>query len=232
MRFSPAKVEIPSNLREAEDVWPFLYLRKPMIPDLSLRGIAVIGLLSFAMLWLFAGKQARGQFAGLNVRMLLLGAGFMLLETKAVVHMALIFGSTWIVNTVVFSAILVMILAANLWVLKSAPRRLMPYYVALIGLLMLNVAIPLDAFLGLPQLVQGIAAGVLVLSPVFCAGVIFAKSFQKSAKPEQALAYNTAGAILGGLAETSSLLIGFQWLLALAGLIYLASWSFGTREVN
>jgi hypothetical protein len=49
-------------------------------------------------------------------------------------------------------------------------------------------------------------------------------------KPEQALAYNTAGAILGGIAETSSLLIGFQWLLAVAAVIYIASAMFGARS--
>ena len=46
-------------------------------------------------------------------RMFFLGAGFMLLETKGVVHMALLFGSTWMVNSVVFVAILVMILLAT-----------------------------------------------------------------------------------------------------------------------
>ena len=35
MSFSPAAVEIPANLREARDAWPFLYLRNPMIPTLS-----------------------------------------------------------------------------------------------------------------------------------------------------------------------------------------------------
>ncbi len=43
--------------------------------------------------------------------MFFLGAGFMLLETKGVVHLALLFGSTWVVNSIVFFAILVVILA-------------------------------------------------------------------------------------------------------------------------
>jgi hypothetical protein len=226
MRFSPATVEVPPDLRVAEDVWPFLYLRNPMIPGLSWRGIAVIGLVSLAMLILFGRRSASGRFTRLDAAMFLLGAGFMLLETKAVVHMALIFGSTWIVNTVVFSAVLVMILGANLWVLKSKPASLSltPFYVVLLAAMILNIALPLDSFLGWPQLVQGVAAGALVLSPILCAGVIFARLFAKAEKPERALAYNTAGAILGGLAETCSLLIGFQWILAVAGAIYLASW--------
>jgi hypothetical protein len=233
IRFHPVKVGMPADLRIAEDAWPFLYLRNPMIPDLSWRGMAVIGFISLVMLLLF-GRQAGGLVGAgrMDAAMLLLGAGFMLLETKAVVHMALIFGSTWIVNTVVFSAVLVMILLANLWVLRFKPSSVAPYYIFLFATLILNIAIPLDRFLGMPRAVQGIAAGILVLSPIFCAGVIFAQRFAKANRPEQALAYNTAGAIVGGLTETSSLLIGFQWILAVAAVIYLGSWAVMNRSLT
>jgi len=224
IRVGPARVEIPRDLHIAEDAWPFLYLRNPMIPALSWRGMAVIGAISLVLLGLFGWRAGEGQSAGFNSSMLLLGAGFMLLETKAVVHAALLFGSTWIVNTVVFSAVLVMILLANLWVLRGKPGGLTPYYLGLLLTLALNVVIPLDSFLGLPRLLQGICAGTLLLSPVFCSGVIFALLFQTAGRPEHALAYNTAGAMLGGLAETSSLLIGFQYLIVVAGAMYAASW--------
>jgi hypothetical protein len=171
-------------------------------------------------------------FSRLNASMLFLGAGFMLLETKAVVHGALVFGSTWVVHTMVFSALLVMILGANLWVLKWRPRSLTPFYLVLLAAMILNIAIPLDSFLGLPRALQGVAVGMLVFSPIFCAGIIFAQLFAKAEKPDQALAYNAAGAILGGLLETCSMLIGFQWLLALAALIYMASWVAGAGKAR
>jgi SAM-dependent methyltransferase len=223
IRFHPANIVIPGGLRVAEDAWPFLYLRQPMIPDLSWRGIAVIGSISLAMLWLLARPTVE-RFSLLDARMLPLGAGFMLLETKAVVHAALLYGSTWMVNTMVFSTILMMILAANLWVLKRKPCSVGIFYVALLTALALNLSLPLDAFLGWPAVAQGAAAGLLLFSPVFCAGVIFAVLFRTASNPVQALAFNTGGAILGGLAENSSLLIGFKWLLAVAGVIYVASW--------
>ena len=224
-RLSPAAVEIPQGLRVAEDAWPFLYLRNPMIPDLSWRGMIVLALISFGLLWAFGWRLggSGGGSARLNGAMLLLGAGFMLLETKAVVHMALVFGSTWVVNTAVFAVILVMILLANVWVLKAGKIRLPFHYAGLLTSLALNVVIPLDSFLGLPALVQGIAAGALVLSPVFFAGVVFATLFRRAEKPEQALAYNTAGAILGGLAESLSLLIGFKYLVVVAAAMYLGT---------
>ena len=66
-----------------------------------------------------AGRAGdRGRFLA---QMFFLGAGFMLIETKAVVQMALLFGSTWTVNSIVFCAVLSMILVANLFVLVVRP---------------------------------------------------------------------------------------------------------------
>ena len=81
--------------------------------------------------------------------MFFLGAGFMLLETKGVVHMALLFGSTWVVNSIVFFAILVMILLSNLYVLAVRPRGPGPYYALLVAALLVNALVPMSAFLSL-----------------------------------------------------------------------------------
>ncbi|MGZ5061610.1 MAG: hypothetical protein ACXWBL_02890 [Usitatibacter sp.] len=45
---------------------------------------------------------SRGRF---DWQMFLLGAGFMLLETRAVTELSLLFGSTWVVNTSVFAGV-------------------------------------------------------------------------------------------------------------------------------
>jgi hypothetical protein len=198
-----------------------------MIPTLSWRGMIVIALISTIMIWLFGRQTGLREINALNARMFLLGAGFMLLETKGIVHMALIFGGTWIVNTVVFSTILIMVLLANLWVARWESGNSKWFYMALLAMLAANVAVPLNAFLGQPRLVQGIFGGLLVFSPVFCAGVIFARTIARASKPDQALAWNIAGAVFGGLTETLSLLIGFKWLMAVAALIYAASWAAG-----
>jgi len=230
VRFSLAKVEIPDNLRVAQDVWPFLYLKNPMIPDISWRGIAIVGCISFALLWAFGWRTSREQLTPLNGIMLLLGAGFMLLETKAVVHMALLFGSTWVVNTVVFSAVLVVILVANYWVLKREPSSLTPYYAGLLSALALNFLAPLHLLLGMPRMLQALVGGALVLSPVLFSGVIFAMPFRGCKRPDEALAYNTAGAILGGLAESASMVVGFNYLLVIAGIVYAGSWALKGRR--
>jgi hypothetical protein len=154
----------------------------------------------------------------------------MLLQTKAVVHMALLFGSTWMVNSVVFFAVLVMILAANVFVLRYRPQRLGPYYVGLLLTLGLQVLIPLDFFLGMPPVLRVVGSCLLVGLPILFAGVIFAVSFDRSAAPEHAFGANIAGALLGGLTENGSMLLGFQYLVLVAVAFYALSAVLSTRK--
>jgi len=223
-RFVLAKVGHVEDIGTSSDDWPFLYLRQPMIPNLSLRGMGIMGGLGVLLLYLFLPKRPGrlGRFS-FDPRMFFLGAGFMLVETKAVVHMALLFGSTWMVNSVVFFAILMMILAANLYVLEFRPQRLSTYYAGLLVALGLNVLVPLDFFLGMNRSVQVIASCLLVFTPILFAGVIFAVSFGRSTEPDRDFGANTAGAMLGGLAENSSMLLGFQHLVLVAVVFYTLS---------
>jgi hypothetical protein len=240
--FRPTRVIPPADgLPLATDAWPFLYLRRPMIPGLSLRGMALMSALGAIFLVPFwrrpAGTArsvgpANSSSPWLLAQMFCLGAGFMLIETKAVVHMALLFGSTWIVNSIVFCAVLSMILLANLYVLRRMPRSLTPYYVALIASLLLNAAVPLDAFLGLPRVVQILGACVLAFLPVLFAGVIFAVSFARAADAERAFGANIAGAMLGGVSENLSMLVGFQYVILVAVVFYALSWVGARRAVD
>jgi hypothetical protein len=156
-------------------------------------------------------------------RMFFLGAGFMLLETKGVVHMALLFGATWMVNSIVFFAILTMILLSNCYVLLVRPYRLWPYYTLLLAALLLNSVIPMDDFLALPGMSKVVASCAVVFMPVFFAGVIFATAFRSSTRPDVDFGSNIAGIILGGLSENLSLVLGFNHLLWLAISYYLLS---------
>ena len=79
---------------------PFLYLRSPGIPSTFLLTIAVILLMSFlAVRWV--GGPLRRMTPYLDLACL--GAAFLLLETRAVTWSALLFGTTWIVNAIVFA---------------------------------------------------------------------------------------------------------------------------------
>ena len=114
-RISPTTlIHDGGEILSTSDDWPFLYLRGKLIPNLTIRSMVILGFLGVGMVYLFLPK---GRIT-LHSRMFFLGAAFMLLETRAVVQMALLFGSTWLVNSAVFFTVLILILLANLYVLK------------------------------------------------------------------------------------------------------------------
>jgi SAM-dependent methyltransferase len=232
LRIAPTKLIADEGTPiAATDDWPFPYLQGKLIPDLSLRSMALLGGLGIALVYFFMPK---GRIQ-LHSRMFFLGAAFMLLETKAVVQLALLFGSTWLVNSLVFFTVLVLILLANLYVLKIPNIRLSRHYAGLLAFLLVAVLVPLDAFLDGGMLWRYAVPCLLALGPVFFAGVIFARSFRDTTDPDQAFGSNIAGAVVGGLSESLSMLLGFRYLLLLAVLFYVLSAcvpSFRTRAIN
>ena len=128
-----------------------------------------------------------------NWQMFFLGAGFMLLETKGVVHMALLFGSTWLVNSVVFFAILVMILASNVFVLLVKPQKLWPYYVLLSAALLVNILVPMSRFLALPGWGKVAVSCAVIFVPIFFAGIVFGTSFRDSTSARRRFRFQHRG---------------------------------------
>ncbi len=219
-KVAPSKVVATPdlNLRVTDD-WPFLYIRDHMVPDLSLRSIILIGVLGLGLVFLFMP----GRRLTLNLPMFFLGAAFMLLETKAVVQLALLFGSTWTVNSAVFFTVLVLILLANLVVIRMPGIKLLPVYIALFALIGANLLVPTEVFLQGGDLWRYGAPCALALGPMFFAGIIFAVLFRDEAAPDHAFGSNIAGSIVGGLAEALSMVVGFKLLLLVAAAFYVLS---------
>jgi SAM-dependent methyltransferase len=219
-RIAPTRlVHDEGRVLTTSDDWPFLYLRGRFIPDMTLRSILLLGGLGLGMVYLFMPKR---QFV-FNSRMFFLGAAFMLVETKAVVQMALLFGSTWLVNAGVFATILIMILLANVYVSQVRNLHLWRHYVALFVMLTAGAFVSLDAFLGGEVLWRYAAPLTLTLGPMFFAAVIFGGSFASTADPDRAFGANIAGAVVGGFSESLSAVLGFRYLLLVAIAFYLLS---------
>lgn len=224
------------TLRPATDNWPFVYTREPGVPGLTWRSVLLTLLLSVGLWMVFGGREALAAEAGVKpdygmmLRAFFLGAGFMLVETKAVTQMALLFGGTWLVNTAVFAAILVMSLLGNLFAGAISPKRLEPYYVGLFAALAVGLAVSPSAFLGMGASAQIAGACVIAFLPIAFAGVIFATSFKRTSQPDRVFGANVAGALVGGLAENASVVLGFQLLLCVAVGFYVLSAAFGNRD--
>ena len=133
----------------------------------------------------------------------------------------------------VFAAVLLMSLAGNLIAMRLRPTNLTPYYALLFLSLLLNVLIPIDAFLGLSPALQIVGACLLAFAPVMFAGIVFAVSFARSSRPNQMFGANVAGALVGGLAENASMLLGFRYLILVAvGFYLLSSWGGGQKSME
>src|SRR5262249_54186259 len=124
---------------------------------------------------------------------------------------------------IVFSAVLVMILLSNLYVLAVKPRSLRAYYLVLFAALLVNALVPMDVFLGLPGGAKILVSSLVVFVPIFFAGIVFATTFAASRRPDVDFGSNVAGVIFGGLSENFSMMQGFNHLLVIAIVFYVIS---------
>ena len=222
--------EIPAP---STDDRPFLYLKDASIPNLYLIVIALILFASAVGIRVFGGpfKTMRGYGD-----LFFMGAAFLLLETRSITTFALLFGTTWLVNALVFTGVLLAVLCAIEVtqrlekVSRSIPRPL------IIGALFISLGvaflIPNSSLLSLAVPVRLVAAVVLAFAPIFFANLLFTSRFKDAPHPTAAFAANLFGAMVGGCLEYLSLILGYQLLLGVAALLYVAAVFVGQRIIT
>ena len=215
-----------------DDNRPFLYLRTPHIPGFYLAVLAMIlGISLVAVRGAVGSLRRTRRYADL----FLLGAAFLLLETRAITMFALLFGTTWLVNAIVFGGILVAVLAAvefTAWMKRAgrADRISLPLaYAVLLASIAIVWLIPLASLLQLPLPLRILAATAITFMPVFTANVVFASRFDEAPEPSIAFGINLLGAMLGGALEYLALMIGYRELLLVAAVLYVGALALGTR---
>nr|MBA3763690.1 spermidine synthase [Chthoniobacterales bacterium] len=204
--------------RPATDDWPFVYLPRKSFPAIYLQGLLSIAAISLAALWWIAPRQTLRRF---DWHMFFLGVAFALLEVKALTTFALLFGSTWNVNSLVFFAILTSVLIAVLVNARFRIRRVWIYYALLFATLAVNVAVRPETLLLPNALLRYLVASCLAFAPVFLANVIFSHSFRDTEQADVAFASNLLGIMLGGMLEYLSMLLGYHMLLLFVIVFYL-----------
>ncbi|MFY9856408.1 MAG: hypothetical protein WAK26_21285, partial [Terracidiphilus sp.] len=211
----------------ATDHWPFLYLATRTIP-LAIWSVLAL-FLYFAVAVLKREMPRRLLTGRQDLHLFFLGAGFMLLETKGVTELSLLFGSTWIVNAVVITAFLVMGLLANTAVMFKPVSRTVAYS-GLFLVLAAGMFLPYSLLESLPSTGKVLAAAVLAGLPVFFSGLIFSRSFRDVTQPAQGLGINLLGAVVGGVLENLVMIGGTPILGVLALLLYGLSATFVPRS--
>jgi hypothetical protein len=201
------------------DDWPYLYQQKRTIPAVFLT-LSVLVILLALVYRRTITKERAGQ-SGLFF--FAMGAGFLLLETQTVSRLALFFGTTWQVNGIAIASILTALMLANLVVDKYG--HAFHRWWLLAGLLAALIGVYLVPFTRIPGSARAVGsfAAVLYAVPVFFAGLLFAREFRNTRSPSAALAANMLGAVVGGLTENLSLIMGLKALLLMAALFYLVA---------
>lgn len=209
------------------DERPFLYLKDASIPSLFLVMIALIIGISLIAVRVVGGPFRRmAPYADLAC----LGAAFLLLETRAVTWSALLFGTTWVVNAIVFAGVLIVVLLAVEVTRRMPVKPARPLaFGFLAATLLVAWLVPTNWLLSLPLGLRVVAAVAIAFGPVFASNIVFATRFNTTADPTSAFAANLLGAMVGGCLEYLALVVGYPALLGVAGLLYVAAFALGPK---
>ena len=235
-KLADLKIPIPERLKNtvlkhATDEWPFLYMRIPSIPPIFIKALSMIALLILVLVGVVSFGRARldaglGRFF-FRGHFFFLGAAFMLLETMSIVRFSLLFGSTWMVNSLVFFSVLAMVMLA-IWIsAQFTIKKLWILYAALFIILVLNFIIPLETLLTENSLLRFFLSSLMIFSPIFLANLIFTQTFKaEEGTATVSLASNILGSLFGGMFEYASLVWGYKNLVLFVALFYALSFIF------
>jgi hypothetical protein len=211
----------------ASDDRPFLYFQGGAIPALyvwTLGGILLISLI--------AVRALGGPFREMRpyADLFFMGAAFLLLETKNIATFALLFGTTWLVNALVFAGVLVIVLAAVETTRRFRTPPLPVVFGGIAAALAVSYLVEPTWLLTLPLVPRLLVAVLLAFVPIYLANVAFAKRFAASDDSRSAFGLNLLGAMLGGCLEYLALLTGYRNLLVLVAGLYLLAFLLTPRR--
>jgi hypothetical protein len=221
---SLAFVDLPS------DDWPYLYMESRAVTPFYLS--MMLTLVALGFLFVFGSspdmrRALRGR-GGADPEMFLFGVGFLLIETKFVTAMNLLWGATWITSAVVFGAILATVLIGTL----LADRVPISWRTAGIGLVLALLAVyafPIGSLARSDGWLRLGLSACYVGVPVFFAALCFADRFRVRRSADLAFGWNLLGAVCGGLLEFFSMSLGFRALTLVAIVAYLLAFLLATR---
>ena len=222
-----AYVPAGNVIAPATDDRPFLYFEGGSIPALYLWTLAGILLIS-----LISVRALGGPFRKMRpyADLFFMGAAFLLLETKNIATFALLFGTTWVVNALVFGGVLLIVLAA----VETTRRFRTPPLPVVFGGIAVSLAVCYfvepDWLLTLPFIPRLFVAILLAFVPIYLANVAFSKRFGASDDSKSAFGLNLLGAMLGGCLEYLALLTGYRNLLLIVAALYLFAFLLAPRR--
>jgi hypothetical protein len=215
-------IEETTDLKQiplSTDDWPYLYNQARGIPiSYWIVLLVVVGLAWFSM------RKVYPDASSVNWHFFYLGGAFLLIEFKIITELALLFGSTWIVNAIAVTVVLIMVLIANLIVDRTRAIDLKWLYLLLVITLVISYVVPVERLLGLDLGLRVTATFLVMGSPLLFAAAIYAISIKDLSDVTEAFASNFFGSAVGGVLEYSAMATGIKSLYFFGAALYLGSW--------
>ena len=208
------------NVDMSTDDWPFFYMSYRVYPLSYMLLISFIFVVSFV----FIKKHTGINLSKFSFTSFFLGVGFMLMETKGITELAKIYGSTWVVVSVVIISVLLMAYIANLLVIKKFKISNNQIYFLLLLSILVSLGITFVNYYNYPTYLLKIFVPIILTLPVLFSGLAFSRELIKSGSTANTLSCNILGALVGGLLEYNSMYFGFKFLYLLAFVAYLMAY--------
>ncbi len=223
----PKLSQASSNRFEpATDDWPFLYMKEPSLPGFYTLVLFLILIFSFIYISWLSPKGAIGKH---GLPFFFMGSAFTLIEVKSIVQFLLLFGATWLVNSLVFFGILLVVLIANLLAARYKFAKIWILYLLLCLALAINFIVPLENFLFDNLIIRYVLATAFLFSPIFFANLIYSTIFRDTEMANVAYGANLLGTMVGGATEYLALYFGYHNLIIFAALFYFLAFYFITQ---
>lgn len=210
------------------DDWPFLYLDDRTVAPFYWKIMGLIFAMAAGAIMIAMAQVRRARLAAsaetltFDGELFLFGLAFLLLETRGVTTMSLMWGATWLTSAVVFGSVLLTVLVATI----VSQLRPIPYRAGMAGLvvtLLASLAVPLGELLSMHAAAKLMWSVVIIGMPIFFASICFANVFRERVRPGLAFGWNILGAVCGGLLEFTSMIFGLRAMLLVALAAYLAA---------
>ena len=215
-----------SKVDISTDNWPFFYMPSKVWP----KSYIFIIFLIFVSSFFFIQNTNPINKKNFSPTCFFLGSGFMLIETKGITELALVFGSTWFVVSIVIGFILIMAYFANLLIIKKIKIKTYLIYALILLSISLGYFYTLIDHGSINSITQKILTPSILTIPIFFSGLAFSKQLSIEKTVSVALSSNILGAIFGGLLEYNSMYFGFRSLYILGFIMYLAAFIFSKKD--
>jgi spermidine synthase len=202
------------------DDWPFFYMPRRQFPFSYIPLVGLVLVFSYALISTLSGAKLRVNF----LPFFWLGAGFMLVETKAITELGLQFGNTWSVTSIVVAAVMIMAFISNLAVSKLKIKNLTVPAILLILSLAGSAVVSSHGLPGLilPNINEWVMTAIITC-PIIFSGIIFSILISEIEDLGGAISMNIFGALCGGVLEYGAMFMGYRALYVFAIIIYAIS---------